>query len=341
MSGAPLIELPAALRADAPPARREGVLVGVDGGATKTMVAAFEPQACRLALARAGSTNASAIGVPAAADAVCDALRGALGELGVAPDGVAGAVVAAASSELGLDAAIGERLPALRVHVVNDVVAAWASVARAGPAIGAISGTGSNVFGVGPDGACWRAGGWGHLLGDEGSGWWLAARGIGAALRAREGTGPATALTDAVLAHFAVRLPEDALDAVYAQPFAKDRIAAFSRDVAAVAAAGDAVALALVGRAGGDLGELIAAVARGAGLAGADFSVGRIGGTWDAGRTFVEPCLAVVRAAAPGARLVAPELEPWGGALVLAARAAGHDADAVATALLDASARLR
>ena len=57
--------------------------------------------------------------------------------------------------------------------VVNDVVAAWAAATGAGPGVAAISGTGSNVFGVGPDSRTWRAGGWGHLLGDEGSGYWL------------------------------------------------------------------------------------------------------------------------------------------------------------------------
>jgi len=49
--------------------------------------------------------------------------------------------------------------------VVNDVVAAWATATDAQPGIGVISGTGSNVLGVGADGRAWRAGGWGHMLG--------------------------------------------------------------------------------------------------------------------------------------------------------------------------------
>ena len=61
---------------------------------------------------------------------------------------------------------------------------------RRRPGVGAISGTGSNVFGVGADGRAWRAGGWGHLLGDEGSGYWLGIESIRAALRDREAPGP-------------------------------------------------------------------------------------------------------------------------------------------------------
>ena len=65
--------------------------------------------------------------------------------------------------------------------------------------MGAISGTGSNVFGVGPARRAWRAGGWGHLLGDEGRGYWLGVQSISAALRDRDASGPQTALGDAAL----------------------------------------------------------------------------------------------------------------------------------------------
>ena len=77
--------------------------------------------------------------------------------------------------------------------VVNDVVAAWATATGAGPGVAVISGTGSNVFGVGPMTARpWRAGGWGHLLGDEGSRL-LARRPVDqGGARDREASGPPT-----------------------------------------------------------------------------------------------------------------------------------------------------
>ncbi len=277
--------------------------------------------------------------MPAAAGEVAGAVAAALTELGAGPADTASAVVAAASAELGLPGALADRLPELRLHVVGDVVAAWASVARAGPAVGAVAGTGSNVFGVGPAGAAWRAGGWGHLLSDEGSAWWLAVRGVAAALAERDGTGPATALGAAVRRHFGVARVEDVQDAVYAQPFAKDAVAAFAREVAAVARDGDEVALGLLRRAGADLGGLIGAVVARTGLdREADVRVGTVGGAWQSGPALVDACAAVVARAAPGARLVAPELEPWGGALVLAGRAAGVEPDAVAAGVLRARA---
>ncbi len=97
-----------------------------------------------------------------------------------------------------------------------------------GPGVAAIAGTGSNVFGVGGEGAqtrAWRAGGWGHLLGDEGSGYWLGVQSIKAALRDREASGPPTALSDAVPAFFGEPSIEAVAARVYSKPLTKGEIA--------------------------------------------------------------------------------------------------------------------
>ena len=112
--------------------------------------------------------------------------------------------------------------------VVNDVVGAWATATGAGPGVGAISGTGSNVFGVGAGGRPWRAGGWGHLLGDEGIGYWLGVQSIHAALpiarlRARRRRyRPRRARSSAWQASRRSRA------LVYAKPLTKGEIAAFA-----------------------------------------------------------------------------------------------------------------
>jgi glucosamine kinase len=230
--------------------------------------------------------------------------------------------------------------------VVNDVVAAWATVTGGGPGVAAIAGTGSNVFGVGArvggDGAevggdagaevrAWRAGGWGHVLGDEGSGYWLGVQSIKAALRHRERSGRATALSDALPAFFGEASVEAVAARVYSKPLTKGEIAAFAIETAKLAERGDAVARELYERGARELGEQIAAVIRETGLAepdgegaAAEFPVGLIGSAFKAGRVFIEPLTAAVHACAPGARVGTVEMAPVGGSLLLAARMCGH-----------------
>jgi len=214
--------------------------------------------------------------------------------------------------------------------VVNDVVGAWATATGATPGVAVISGTGSNVFGVGGVGAgarAWRAGGWGHLLGDEGSGYWLGVQSIKAALRDREASGPPTALSDAVCEFFQMPSVEAAASNVYSKPLTKGEIAAFATETARVAAAGDAVARGLYELGARELAGQIAAVIDQTGLAAngsADgFPVGLIGSAFKAGAVFVQPLAQAVRAHAERARVNVVEMAPVGGSLLLAIRVCG------------------
>jgi N-acetylglucosamine kinase-like BadF-type ATPase len=190
--------------------------------------------------------------------------------------------------------------------------------------VGVIAGTGSNVFGVGPGSRSWRAGGWGQLLGDEGSGYWLATRSIAAALHERDGTGPPTVLTEAARRFFGVEDLERLVSLVYAKSFSKPKLAAFAAETARAANAGDEVARGLYERAARELGAQAQAVIRETGLSGA-FPVGLIGGAFKAGAIYVEPFTSVIREVAPQARVSVVTMAPVGGCLMLAARAAGYE----------------
>jgi glucosamine kinase len=160
----PLVELPPALNAPAPSANAR-YLLGIDGGATKTLAAVLDLEARTVSLGRAGPSNEDAVGPKAAVEALLHAAGEALEGAGIA-EAQLGAVVAAVA---GTDtASVAGHVRKVRPEwiVVNDVVGAWATATGGGPGVGAIAGTGSNVFGVGHDGRSWRTGGWGHLLGD-------------------------------------------------------------------------------------------------------------------------------------------------------------------------------
>lgn len=328
----PLVSLPDALTE---PAQRPGAryLLGIDGGATKTLAAVLDLEADTLHTGRAGPSNEDAVGAEAAVKALLDAAGEALRGAGIGEGDLAAAVAAVAGTDT---ASVTRHVHTARGEswiVVNDVVGAWATATGGGPGVAAIAGTGSNVFGVGAAGRSWRTGGWGHLLGDEGSGYWLGVESIRAALRDRDASGPETGLSAAACAFFGRDTVEAVASLVYSKPLTKGEIAAFAIETAKVAEQGDAVARELFERGAGLLGGQIAAVIGQAGLEG-EFPVGLIGSAYKAGEVFLAPLRRRIAEAAPEARIAPVEMAPVGGSLLLAAKACGAaeriDADGLA-----------
>jgi glucosamine kinase len=322
----PLVQLPDVLTQ--PQAEVDArYLLGVDGGATKTLAAVLDLQEMALHLGHGGASNEDAVGAQAAVGELLRASGEALRRAGIEAGDLGAAVLAIAGTDTESVARSVRSEDRGEWIVVNDVVGAWASATGAGPGVAVIAGTGSNVFGVAGEGAdtrSWRGGGWGHLLGDEGSGYWLGVQSIKAALRDRERSGPRTALSEAAMAFFDAPSVEAVAARVYSKPMTKGEIAAFAVHTAKLAEGGDEVACELYRRGAQDLGEQIVAVIREIGLEGdAEFPVGLIGSVFKAGAVFVEPLTRVVHGCAPHARVATVEMAPVGGSLLLAAKAAG------------------
>jgi N-acetylglucosamine kinase-like BadF-type ATPase len=333
----PLVELPAALaHFDAPPGGRAPhpprYLLGIDGGATKTLAAVLDVERREVHLGHGGSANQDADGVLAAGMALFGAADAALAGAGIGDEQLDAAVLAVAGTDTDAVVAHVHQARSPEWIVVGDVVGAWATATGARPGVGAIAGTGSNVFGVGVTMGpptrtrAWRAGGWGHVLGDEGSAYWLAVQAVKAALRDRERSGPATALSEAALVFFGATTLEELAPRFYdARMMTKGRIAGFAVRVAQAALAGDAVARELYERGARELAGQIAAVIHETGLQG-PFPVGLIGGAFRAGPVYVDPLTVAIHAEAPEAQVAVVEMAPVGGALLLAARACGTEA---------------
>ena len=151
------------------------------------------------------------------------------------------------------------------MHVTGDSTLLLAAGTPAGVGVAVVAGTGSMAFARGADGQTYRAGGWGPLMGDEGSGYAVATAGLRAAARAADGRGPATALTDRLLAAYGLGRVEDLIGVVYRE---SDRaeIAALAPVVLALADEGDPVAAGIAQDAAVELAAAAAAAARPLGL---------------------------------------------------------------------------
>jgi N-acetylglucosamine kinase-like BadF-type ATPase len=116
-----------------------------------------------------------------------------------------------------------------------------------------ISGTGSIAFGRTGRNQAARAGGWGHILGDEGSGYWIGRQALRAVARAADGRGPATALTHRVLNHFAVQQAADLIGEVYDRQLRHHTLAQLARVVQQARDEGDEVATQILEQAAHEL----------------------------------------------------------------------------------------
>jgi N-acetylglucosamine kinase-like BadF-type ATPase len=299
-------------------------VLGIDGGATKTAAALLDLESERVFLADAGPSNADAVGPGTALANLEEAVTAVTAAAGAEADRIGAAVIAVAGTvSPELEGEVRQRFDFEHLYVINDVVAAWAVGTLCRPGIAVISGTGSHVFGVDAAGRSWRTGGWGHVLGDEGSGYWLGLHGLKAALNYRDASGPPTVLLDAALAEYELDGIEDLPTIFYGKPLTKDEVARFAVQVERAAGGGDDVALRLFEQAGRDLAVQIRAVVDSLGLGSDPFVVALVGSVLHGSALLRRELERNVSDFAPSAEFVVPELPPLAGSLLLAMRAEG------------------
>jgi glucosamine kinase len=179
------------------------IVIGIDGGGSKTHVIVADEHGQTLAEAtgpgsaiRPGQADVSARVI---ADVVREAMAGVEGAATahVLHVGVAGAGRDAEREAL-RQALLGHDL-ALDITVTTDFAIALDDAFGEGAGVLLIAGTGSAAFGRSPTGLTARAGGWGPVCGDEGSGAWIGRKALSVVTAAADGREPATTLTGAVL----------------------------------------------------------------------------------------------------------------------------------------------
>jgi N-acetylglucosamine kinase-like BadF-type ATPase len=122
-----------------------------------------------------------------------------------------------------------------KIRTVPDYVGNWAAATRGEPGIVVISGGGAVAYGRTALGDSLRVGGWGHLLGDEGSGYWIGLEAIKAALRSWAGIIPKTALETRVMEALGAEDDRQVLGRVYSGSFSEAEIAGLVLLVASLA----------------------------------------------------------------------------------------------------------
>ncbi len=238
----------------------EKCYLGVDGGGSKTLAVIVNERGEEIGRGLADGANYNSIGLAAAVEHIHTAVNQAVHTASCALPihkawlGLAG-IDRQADHEL--------LLPHLcelaeQVRVTNDAELLLAGLEKA---IGVvlISGTGSIALGRDASGQKARSGGWGHILGDEGSGYAIAQQALQAVVRASDGRGPQTALRERILQAWNLQNTDELIGEIYGEPD-KAKIASLSSCVMITARAGDQVAAAILQQAAKELALAVHAV---------------------------------------------------------------------------------
>jgi len=297
------------------------LIFGADGGGTKTLGVLADSAGAHLARCDAGASNPTTVGVAQSAATLreligrcCSQVQRQPGEVSIAVLGLAG--VATASIRADLHAALARVLAAdgaaPAISLEPDSRIALEGAFAGGPGAIVISGTGSNVLGKDRDGLLHSAGGWGRVLGDEGSGFDIGLRALKLTVLEIDGRSVPTAIGRALRERFGWSTRDHLIAAVYREQFP---IASVAPVILELGDAGEPVALELLRSAAGPLADQARVVLR---QLGTDPRVAFVGGLVSHRTSYSEILSGALRAQVPELSIIPAMHPPVEGALMLA-----------------------
>jgi glucosamine kinase len=235
--------------------------VALDGGGTKTACWVADENNV-LGRASTGSVKLMNVDEATATARLQGLVRAAAAEAGVALNDVT-------RTCFGLGGFSIEAVGAWANHTLHNLVSgevllsgdqeiALDAAFHDGPGVLVVAGTGSIVTGRCADGRLLGAGGWGPMLGDEGSGHWIGVDAIKSALRAQD-RGIETCMLKDIEAHWGLHSQGELL--AFANHRTRVEFAELTSVVARCADGGDALAASVLERAGRELADQVSLVA--------------------------------------------------------------------------------
>ncbi len=304
------------------------IVIGIDGGGSKTHAIVADEQGRTIAETVGPGSAVRPGQIEESANVIADVVRDALASCEmthVTPRALCVGVAGAGrdAERQGLWQALVGRDLAAELVIHSDFSIALDDAFGDGPGVLLISGTGSVAFGRSPTGATARAGGWGPVCGDEGSGAWIGRRALSIVTAAADGREPETALTGAILT--AAQLNETSNLIQWAAGAEPSRLATLAPVVMAVAESGDLRANALVSLAVEELVLHARALARQLfGDERASVPLALSGGMLGRGSTLRKRLEHRLKSVVPGAQLTTDTVVPARGAVRAALRLLGE-----------------
>ncbi|MGE5659030.1 MAG: N-acetylglucosamine kinase [Actinomycetota bacterium] len=312
-------------------------VLGIDGGGTKTICLLMDQSSQILSRGEAGPSNYQTIGLEAAGHSIQSAIAAAvsplagvelsitaigLGLAGVGrPEDVEAVRNLVQQLQLNRELPIKWSLQPDTIVISSDSIIALVGGTGRAEGIVVIAGTGSQIFGQNRQGKTKRVGGWGYLLGDEGSGYQIAIQGLQAVMRSYDGRLEPTTLTQAFQTGLNLKNTEELIPLIYRRGWGVKDIAALAPIVEQAAAEGDRIAQQIMTDAVAELVLAVKVTISALFHPDESLEIVTMGGVWQGATNFRGQFTEAMAAIAPLATVIWPKYEPAYGAGLLALNA--------------------
>jgi N-acetylglucosamine kinase-like BadF-type ATPase len=311
-------------------------VLGIDGGGSKTVCVLMDDMGKVLGRGTGGASNYQSVGVEAAIQSIHSAIYTAANEALKSTEIITIKAICLGLAGVGRPADIqiikgivkelqnSSWLPIIWELQSSNIIichdALIALVGGVGDDVGIVvaAGTGSIVFGRNPQGETHRVGGWGHILGDEGSAYKIAVSGMQAALKSYDGREKVTSLIDGFKQHLRLESIEELIEIIYRRGWGVREIAALAKIVDLAAASGDELANQIIDDAVKELVKATSTVIHKIFMENSNIEIVTVGSVWQGKSQIRDRFAASILHDFPLVRVILPKHDPAYGAGLLA-----------------------
>ena len=307
------------------------IVLGIDGGATSTKAVLATTQGVILGYGQGGPAFTDDVSVDSTRKNIRTAAKQAWAAYGqearhadAAFFGIAGIVTEADCAFIEEIATSVNLADPDFIDVDHDVRIALAGGLALQPGIVLIAGTGSSCYGSNAKGFACRVGGWGYLLDDVGSSYYLGVEAMRAIVRSADGRLGPTALMEPLMGALGIADIQEIITRLYFPRMRKLEIAGLAPLVLEIAQQGDEIAQHIVQEGLNGLAQLIEVAAQRLGFQPDQVLVTTTGGLAHSGEYYKQGLYEAIRAHVPGVQIQEPVLSPVIGAALLAIQLLGE-----------------
>jgi len=314
-----------------------GFILGIDGGASKTMAVIGDQEGHVLGIGLSGPSNYQITGLDMAMKSISDAVKMAAAHGDIELQMLDFAVFGLAGADFPIDfenltKGIQDLYPWLKFEIVNDTWVGFRSGTDADHGGVVIAGTGANFAAKAPDGRKITGRGMGYEWGGQGGAGNLIRDAMHFAFRSHDGTGPKTMLEEAVLSTLGFQSYDDLslymyqVQSEFAHIYVK--AAEIVPQVFMLASQGDQVCIRILIDLGISMGEIIGMMIKTLGTQDLEQDIVMAGGLFAKGENplLIDSLSVSCHRFVPFARFKIPDIEPAGGAYILGLEKLGIDA---------------